>query len=97
MAWKKIEHQFTHQQLSYESEPNYQPCIKVSVFFKKIDSIDHDTFFGHWQTVHADLAVATEAFRDHIVRYAQVCSLLNDPILSQVGMRGRPNHRNADL
>lgn len=72
MTWTKIDHQFTHEQLNYDSKPNYQPCIKVSVFFKKIDSIDHDTFFGHWQTVHADLAVATAAFRDHIVRYAQV-------------------------
>ncbi len=72
MPWKQIEHNFTYPEVDYASEPNYQPCIKVSVFFRKIDSIDHDTFFGHWRTVHADLAVATNAFRDHIIRYAQV-------------------------
>jgi hypothetical protein len=72
MPWQKIDHQFTHPELDYNSDPNFQPCIKVSVFFRKIDSIDYDTFFGHWQTVHADLAVATLAFRNHIVRYAQV-------------------------
>ena len=72
MPWKQIEHDFTYSEVDYTSQPNYQPCIKVSVFFRKIDSIDFDTFFGHWRTVHADLAVATNAFRDHIVRYAQV-------------------------
>lgn len=75
MPWQKVDHQFANPMLNYDSEPNYQPCIKVSVFFKKIDSIDHDTFFGHWQTVHADLATATQAFKTHIVRYAQVCPL----------------------
>ncbi|ORY69021.1 EthD domain-containing protein [Pseudomassariella vexata] len=71
MPWTKVEHEFKHPQLNYDSQPNYQPYIKVSVFFKKIDSIDYDTFFGHWRTVHADLAVATQAFRKNIVRYAQ--------------------------
>lgn len=72
MPWTKVEHEFTSPQLDYNSEPNFQPCIKVSVFFKKIESIDYDTFFGHWRTVHADLATATQAFKDHVVRYAQV-------------------------
>jgi hypothetical protein len=72
MPWKKVEHKFASPQLDYNSEPNYQTCIKVSVFFKKIDSIDYETFFGHWRTVHADLATATDAFKNHIVRYVQV-------------------------
>ncbi|KAI0863006.1 EthD domain-containing protein [Xylaria cubensis] len=71
MPWEKFEHEFTHPQLDYSSEPNFQPCVKVSIFFKKLDSVDYDTFFGHWQTVHADLVVATQAFRKNIVRYAQ--------------------------
>ncbi|KAJ3545001.1 hypothetical protein NM208_g2738 [Fusarium decemcellulare] len=66
MPWQKIDHQFAHSRLDYNSKHNFQPCIQVSVFFKKIDSIDYDTFFGHRQTVHADLAVAPEAFRNHI-------------------------------
>lgn len=72
MPWEKIQHEFTHPQLSYDAKPNFQPYIKISVFFRKIDSIDFDTFFGHWQTVHADLAVATQAFRNHVVRYVLV-------------------------
>ncbi|KPM43011.1 hypothetical protein AK830_g3539 [Neonectria ditissima] len=86
MPFNKVEHEFTHPQLNYDSTPNFQSCIKVSVFFKKIDSIDYDTFFGHWQTVHADLAVATQAFRKHIVRYCQVRSqLILHNILSSSG------------
>lgn len=72
MTWNKIEHSFKSPELDYSSEGNFQQCIKVSVFFKKLDSIDYDTFFGHWRTVHADLATATNAFKDHIVRYTQV-------------------------
>lgn len=75
MPWDKISHNFTHPELDYDAKPNFQPCIKVSVFFKKKDGIDFDTFFGHWQTVHADLALATKAFRNHIIRYAQVSPL----------------------
>ncbi|KAI2603264.1 EthD domain-containing protein [Hypoxylon fragiforme] len=71
MPWSKVSHEFTHPQLSYEAKPNFQPYIKISVFFKKLDSVDFDTFFGHWQTVHADLAVATHGFRKHVVRYVQ--------------------------
>ena len=77
MPWNQIPHQFTHPEVDYNSQPNFQPCIKVSVFFKKIDSTDYDTFFGHWRTVHADLAIATKAFRNHIVRYVQVWRVLD--------------------
>lgn len=55
-----------------DAVPNFQPAIKVSVFFNKIESITYETFFEHWQGVHADLAVATQAFRGHILRYVQV-------------------------
>ncbi|KAJ5958504.1 Dimeric alpha-beta barrel [Penicillium vulpinum] len=65
------DHKFTHPELNYEAEPNFQPVIKVSVFFRKKDGISHEDFFTHWQTVHADLAVATEAFQHNILRYVQ--------------------------
>lgn len=71
----RINHNFKHVELSYDEEPNFQPCIKVSVFFSKLDSISYDTFFEHWQTVHADLAVATQAFQANILRYVQVSSI----------------------
>lgn len=72
MSFTKIDHKFTYDRLNYDAEPNYQPCIKVSVFFKKLDSVSYETFFGHWRTVHADLAVAAQAFQDVIQRYVQV-------------------------
>lgn len=87
MPWEKIDHQFASPQLDYNSEPNFQPCIKVSVFFKKIDSIDYDTFFGHWRTVHADLATATQAFKKHIVRYVQVRTTSRLKFLSYACLR----------
>lgn len=68
------DHQFTHPELNYEADPNFQPTIKVSVFFRKKDGISHEDFFKHWQTVHADLAVATQAFQHNILRYVQVLS-----------------------
>ncbi|KAF9889462.1 hypothetical protein FE257_007364 [Aspergillus nanangensis] len=71
MTFQKIDHQFTYPSLSYTAEPNFQPAIKVSVLFRKREGVSHETFFGHWQTVHADLAVATHAFQNHILRYAQ--------------------------
>ncbi|KAE8345036.1 hypothetical protein BDV24DRAFT_159870 [Aspergillus arachidicola] len=66
-----IDHQFTHPQFSYSQTPNFQNAIKISVFFRKRAEISHDQFFTHWQTVHCDLVVATQAFRDNILRYVQ--------------------------
>ena len=65
-------HEFTHPELAYDAEPNFQPAIKISVFFRKLDRISDEAFFKHWETVHADLAVATQAFQTHILRYIQV-------------------------
>ncbi|KAL3486077.1 EthD domain-containing protein [Aspergillus germanicus] len=67
----KPDHKFKHPELSFAAEPNFQPAIKVSVYFKKLDNITYETFYHHWRTVHADLAVATQAFQDHILRYVQ--------------------------
>ncbi|KAJ5668471.1 uncharacterized protein N7477_007041 [Penicillium maclennaniae] len=67
----QISHQVTYLELSYDKEPNFQPCIKVSVFFKKLESVSYETFFEHWKTVHADLAIATKAFQGNILRYLQ--------------------------
>ncbi|KAJ6092313.1 hypothetical protein N7467_004282 [Penicillium canescens] len=65
------DHQFTHSELNYEAKPNFQSAIKVSVFFRKLEGISHEEFFAHWQTVHADLAAATQAFQNNILRYVQ--------------------------
>ncbi|KAJ5683451.1 Dimeric alpha-beta barrel [Penicillium macrosclerotiorum] len=65
------EFQFTHPEFAYEATPNFQPAIKVSVFFRKREGITDEAFFKHWATVHADLAVASQAFQSHILRYAQ--------------------------
>ena len=68
----RINHRFNYPELSYDTEPNFQPCIKVSVFFKKLHSVSYEAFFEHWQTVHADLVAATKAFQRNILRYVQV-------------------------
>ena len=76
MPLQLVPHEFTYPELDYDSKANFEPCIKVSIFFKKLDSITFDTFFEHWRTAHADLTVTTQAFRDNIVRYTQVCSII---------------------
>ncbi|KAJ5698170.1 hypothetical protein N7462_000175 [Penicillium macrosclerotiorum] len=64
-------HKSKHPELAYDVEPNYQPSIKVSVYFRKRDGISSEQFHKHWETVHADLAAATQAFQNHILRYVQ--------------------------
>lgn len=66
------DHKFTFSKLSYGSKPNFEPAIKISVFFRKREDITHEEFFKHWQTVHADLALAVKSFQDNIIRYSQV-------------------------
>jgi hypothetical protein len=72
MAINRVDHQFKYSEFSYDAEPNFQPAIKVSVFFNKKEDISYETFFDHWRSVHADLAVATQAFQGRILRYVQV-------------------------
>jgi hypothetical protein len=66
------DYNFTHPELNYDSEPNYQPAIKISVFFHKKEGITYEQFYRHWETVHADLTVASEGFQHNILRYTQV-------------------------
>ncbi|ETS79824.1 hypothetical protein PFICI_07353 [Pestalotiopsis fici W106-1] len=68
-----LEHSQLSEQTNVRQSPErrVQRAIKISVFFNKKESIDHDSFFRHWETIHADLVVATQAFRNNIVRYAQ--------------------------
>ena len=75
MSITRINHNFKHKELSYDATPNFQPAIKISVFFRKLEGVTFETFFDHWRSVHADLAIATQAFQSHILRYAQVGTL----------------------
>jgi hypothetical protein len=77
MTWDQIDHKFNYEHLNYESQANWQPALKVGVYFRKKAGISFDTFFGHWRTVHADLACATEEFQEGILRYVQVKHLCN--------------------
>ncbi|PLB50104.1 hypothetical protein P170DRAFT_424526 [Aspergillus steynii IBT 23096] len=63
-------HTFTYPELNSPT-PNIQPAIKISVFFHKLPDISPEKFFTHWQSIHADLAIATQAFQKHILRYVQ--------------------------
>lgn len=72
MTLKKLDHQFNHQALSYDAEPNYQPCVKLSFFFNKLPEVSYEQFHRHWETVHADLTVAAKDFAVcKIQRYVQ--------------------------
>lgn len=92
MPHEQTEHEFANPELSYDGEPNFQPCLRVSVFFNKNEKIDYDTFYGHWQTVHADLAVSTKAFGDGIFRYTQVRVIAINPMIPVLNMSPEPSH-----
>lgn len=62
MAYQKIDHDFKNDALSYDAKPNYQPCIKLSFWFNKLPEVSHEAFHSHWETVHADLTIATKDF-----------------------------------
>ncbi|RDW77736.1 hypothetical protein BP6252_05789 [Coleophoma cylindrospora] len=73
MPHKPIPHTFTNPELSYDAQPNIQPCIKLSFFFNKLPEVSHEHFYRHWQTVHADLTVATKDFAIcNLKRYVQI-------------------------
>lgn len=72
MTHTKIDHQFAFNQLSYDAKPNHQPYIKMLFFFNKLPHVSYEQFHRHWETVHADLTVATKEFATcHIQRYNQ--------------------------
>ena len=79
MTLKKIDHTFKHQQLSYDAKSNYQPYIRLSFFFSKLPNVSYEQFHRHWETVHADVTVASKAFKEcHVGRYVQVSPLSSD-------------------
>lgn len=72
MTLKKVDHDFKNQSLSYEAKPNYQPYIRLSFWFKKLPEVSYEQFHRHWETVHADLTIATKDFLVcDIKRYVQ--------------------------
>lgn len=72
MTLKKIDHEFKNDSLSYDAKPNYQPYIRLSFWFSKLPEVSCEQFHRHWETVHADLTVATKDFRvNDIKRYVQ--------------------------
>jgi hypothetical protein len=72
MTLKKIDHEFKNDSLSYDAKPNYQPCIRLSFWFNKLPDVSYEQFHRHWETVHADLTVATKDFLVcDIKRYVQ--------------------------
>ena len=77
MTLKKIDHSFKNAKLSYDAEPNYQPYIRLSFYFNKLPEVSYEHFHKHWETVHADLVLATKAWKNfHIGRYTQVHATL---------------------
>ena len=46
------------------SQPNHQPYIKISFFFRKRDDLTYEQFYHYWETVHASLTAATKCYTD---------------------------------
>ncbi|CAK7204330.1 hypothetical protein SEUCBS139899_007085 [Sporothrix eucalyptigena] len=69
---ERIDHDFTYPLFDYTTPIKYQPCIKVSLFFRKRPDVSYEHFYKHWATVHADLTAASNEFRArNILRYTQ--------------------------
>ncbi|CAK7214808.1 hypothetical protein SCUCBS95973_002259 [Sporothrix curviconia] len=69
---ERIDHQFTYPRFDYDTPVKYQPCIKISLFFRKRPDVSYEHFYKHWATVHADLTAASGEFRSrNILRYTQ--------------------------
>ena len=77
MTLKKIDHEFKNKSLSYDAEPNYQPCIKLSFWFNKLPEVSYEQFHRHWETVHADLTVATKEFDG--LQDTKICAVSPEP------------------
>ncbi|KAL5391787.1 hypothetical protein DPSP01_001076 [Paraphaeosphaeria sporulosa] len=72
MVHEKVNHTFSNDRFNWDAGENYQPCIKLSFFFKKLPNVDDDHFQMHYNHVHADLTVAAKLFNVvKIQRYVQ--------------------------
>ncbi|KAH7377327.1 hypothetical protein BKA66DRAFT_572128 [Pyrenochaeta sp. MPI-SDFR-AT-0127] len=72
MVHNKIHHQFANPRFEWDVKENYQPCIKLCFFFRKLPSVSDVHFQMHYNHVHADLTVACEKFHAvKITRYTQ--------------------------
>lgn len=47
MTLKKMNHEFKNKALSYDAQPNHQPCIKLSFFFNKLPDVSYEQFHRH--------------------------------------------------
>ncbi|KAF2790606.1 hypothetical protein K505DRAFT_250817 [Melanomma pulvis-pyrius CBS 109.77] len=73
MVHNKVDHKFAFSELDWKAKENYQPCIKLSFFFKKLPTVDDDHFQMHYNHVHSDLTLASKGFNVYKVqRYVQL-------------------------
>ncbi|ORY06914.1 EthD domain-domain-containing protein [Clohesyomyces aquaticus] len=81
MVHNKIDHQFAFKEFEWDAKENYQPCIKLSFFFKKLPNVDDDHFQKHYSHVHADLTVASKQF--NVVRIQRYVQLYQSPEMKE--------------
>lgn len=63
----------TFDRLASLQTANRQPYFKITFFLTKKAGLSDEEFHRHWETLHADLTVATKGFRDILgLRYVQV-------------------------
>ncbi|KAL6242215.1 hypothetical protein RBB50_010763 [Rhinocladiella similis] len=62
----------TFDRLASLQTANRQPYFKITFFLTKKAGLSDEEFHRHWETLHADLTVATKGFRDILgLRYVQ--------------------------
>jgi hypothetical protein len=80
-----VPHTFEIPSLSYSNPPNTQIYVRISMFFMKKPSVSYEFFRNHWNHVHADRLISSNAFRElGILRYTQ---FFHDPEAKEVMKR----------
>ncbi|KAH7040632.1 uncharacterized protein B0I36DRAFT_379560 [Microdochium trichocladiopsis] len=69
----RVNHDFRYpKELGWDVPERVTPCIKLSFFFRKLDTVSWEDFYRHCAHVHADLTVALECFKAlQVQRYVQ--------------------------
>ena len=67
-----VQRNFGHSTLAYDTPPNKQTYVRISMFFNKKPGISYEYFLNHWRHVHADLVTSSKAYKENkIRRYTQ--------------------------
>jgi hypothetical protein len=49
-----------------------QKAVKITIMFKKLDSITNEEFHSHWSNVHPKIFLGVKIVQEKVIKYAQV-------------------------